>query len=370
MKLAVDLLWVRPNKVGGTEFYIRNILSGLMKLEDDFEVVLLLSRDNADTFDNYFSDVRFKKIICNVESANVWKRVLWQNIHMIGLLEKNGISLCFEPVYSKPFLKSKQVKFITTIHDLQAYHYPEYQNRLKVLWLKVCWRNTVKTSDKIIAISEFVREDILKRYRVPSNKVITIYNAIKIDTSDIMDFSCIGEKHNIEPYNFYYTVSSLAPHKNLITLLNVMKAIKENNLELPKTLLISGVNGRAKSDINSLIEKYGLENNVKLTGFVEDAEKNTLYKYCQAFLFPSIFEGFGMPPIEAMAFGAHVVTTKKTSLFEVTQGKAEYVDNPYDINEWIGVLNRKDREKQAVNLSVYAEKDIAAKYYNLFISME
>lgn len=91
MKFAVDLLWVRPNKVGGSEFYIRNILNGFMKLEDDFEVVLILSQDNVVTFDGYFADKRFKKIVCNINSAIVWKRVLWQNLHLIRILKKNDL---------------------------------------------------------------------------------------------------------------------------------------------------------------------------------------------------------------------------------------------------------------------------------------
>ena len=83
------------------------------------------------------------------------------------------------------------------------------------------------------------------------------------------------------------------------------------------------------------IARQGLEQEVTLTGFVDSAERNALYQHCRAFLFPSVFEGFGMPPIEAMLFGTVVITTDRTCIPEVTQGKANYVKDPYDVQEWI-----------------------------------
>lgn len=369
MRFAVDLLWVRPNKVGGTEFYIRNILKGFMQLEEDFEAVLILTKDNAATFDAYFTDSRFKKIVCDIDSANIYKRLLWQNLNLGKLLKRQGISICFEPVYSKPFFTSKKIKFITTIHDLQAWHYPEYQSKFKVKWLKFSWKNSVRTSNKIIAISEFVREDIIDRYKVYPAKVLTIHNAVDIDKSEMVTFDEISKKFNIVEDKFYYTVASLAPHKNLITLIKVIKAIKDRKIDLPAKLLISGIGGRAEGELLSLIHKNELEDNIVLTGFVENAERNTLYSYCRAFLFSSVFEGFGMPPVEAMAFGANVITTKKASLFEVTQGKANYVDNPYDIEEWIRVMRNINVALESIDLNKYDAKYIAQKYLKCLSSV-
>ena len=77
-------------------------------------------------------------------------------------LKELGITLCLEPVYGKPFFGTKGIDFITTIHDLQAIHYPQYFSKFRVLWMKLSWENAVKTSKKIIAISEFVKDDIEK----------------------------------------------------------------------------------------------------------------------------------------------------------------------------------------------------------------
>jgi glycosyltransferase involved in cell wall biosynthesis len=234
------------------------------------------------------------------------------------------------------------------------------------MWLKYSWKNSINSSYKIIAISDFVKNDIIQNYKIPPDKVKTIYNAIDIDLSNISDFETVSKKYHIDKNEYYYTVSSLAPHKNLITIVNLIKEIKNRKLNFPNKLLVSGIGGKDKENLVTLIRDNNLQDNIILTGFVELSERNTLYKYCRAFLFPSIFEGFGMPPIEAMAFGSKVITTKETSIYEVTQGKAFYVDKPYELEEWISNLYSLEKNSlQTIDLSMYDKKEIACKIYQL-----
>lgn len=360
IKYAVDLLWVRPKKVGGIESYIRNLLDGFMKINDNFELWLLVSKDNADTFYKYNQDKRFNIYICDVNSANVGKRIIWQNFNLGRTIKKLGLNMCFEPYYCKPIFGCSGINFITTIHDLQALHYPEYFSIGKVAWMKLSWWNAVRTSKKIIAISKYVREDIIAHYGF-EKKVFTIYNPIVVDTTNIIGFEQIKDKYGIEQQKYYFTVSSLLPHKNLCILLEVMKMIKNSRLELPHKLIVSGVGGKSKGELEKKIIRYGLVNDVIMTPFIDDDERNTLYKNCKAFLFPSVFEGFGMPPVEAMMFGVPVITTRKTSLEEVTQGKAKYVDKPYCVDEWIKVMT--DQSKlNILDFSYYSKEKIAKMY--------
>ena len=133
---------------------------------------------------------------------------------------------------------------------------------------------------------------------------------------------------------------------------------------LPKKLVISGVNGSAENELKTLIVKKNLQDNIIFTGYISNAERNTLYKGCHSFLFPSVFEGFGMPPIEAMLFGTKVVTTKCTSIPEVTQEKALYVNDPYDADEWIETI-KCDWNSKKIDFSDYEIKSIAKKYMEL-----
>lgn len=364
MEIAIDLLWLRPNKVGGTEFYIRNLLDGFMMSDMDFEFVLLVSKDNCDTFDKYMEDRRFKRIVANIYSANIGKRIIWQNLNQNRLLRKNCIKNCFTSVYCRPVFNGG-ITYINTIHDLQAYHYPQYHPKYEVWYSKICWIASCMKSKKIIAISQWVKNDIIEKYHVKPEKIDVIYNSVNIEDGEC-ELQELKKKFGVSG-EYYYTVAQLIPHKNLETLINVMDKIVHENIDLPKTLLISGINGNATDAVKKLINEKGLEEYVKLTGFVSNIERNTLYKHCKAFLFPSIFEGFGMPPVEAMAFGSRVITTRCTCIPEVTQEKANYVENPFDMDEWIDAMQGTENHSCELELTRYDRVKLAKEYYDVFM---
>lgn len=396
-KIAIDLLWLRPGKVGGTESYIRNLLDGLAELKDEFNFTLLVSQDNADTFRKYEKDRRFHLLIADIRSENIGKRIIWQNLYQNRLLRRNGFRKCFEPVYCKPWFNGG-IQYICVIHDLQALHYPEYHPFHEVAYSRLCWRVDAMNAARIVAISEWVKTDIERKYGRKDIKVI--YNPILVRENEVAEFDSLRQKYGIERKQFCYTVSQMIPHKNLMTLIYMMEKIvngrknsktlpslAETDDGLPHRLLISGVNGNAAEELKSQIAERNLQDAVILTGFISNEERNTLYQNCHTFLFPSVFEGFGMPPVEAMLFHAPVITTKCASIPEVTQGKAVYVDDPYDVDEWIekltdicrgSVQNQEcDSERNGaskltqelrqgtLNFDVYAPERISRQYLDL-----
>lgn len=365
-KTAIDLLWLRPGKVGGTESFIRNLLDGFSRLEEDFSFVLLVSKDNANTFEHYTRDKRFTLLRANIASAGIGKRIIWQNMHQNRLLAKYGIHRCFEPVYCKPWLNGK-MEYTCVIHDLQALHYPEYHPFYEIAYSRLCWRMDVLNSAKLITISQWVKNDIIRKYH--RRDIDVIYNPILVTKELVVPFANIKERYGIENKQFFYTVSQMIPHKNLVTLLKVMQSICETNLNLPKKLLITGVNGSAAEQLKETIKQLHLEDNVLFTGYISNEERNTLYQHCHTFLFPSVFEGFGMPPVEAMFFGAKVVTTRCASIPEVTQEKAVYVQNPYDVEEWIQKIEM-ETEIGALDFSRYTPEYIAKKYLKTLKEIE
>ena len=367
-KIAIDLLWVRPGKVGGTESYIRNLLDGFMKLDEDFDFTLLVSLDNVETFKQYEEDGRYHLLTANINSANIVGRIIWQNLFQNKLLRKNGLKKCFEPVYCKPWLNGG-VQYVCVIHDLQALHYPQYHPFHEVAYSRLCWRMDVINATGILAISNWVKADIEQKYHRKDIEVI--YNPILVKENEVVDFELLREKYHIEKKQFFYTVSQMIPHKNLRTLIDMMSRIVNNRKEatLPNKLVISGVNGNAAEELKKQIRDMNLQDAVILTGFVSNEERNTLYQNCHTFLFPSVFEGFGMPPIEAMLFKTRVITTKCASIPEVTQGKAVYVDDPYDVEEWIDkLLNSYPQE--TMDFSVYDPEQISRKYLKFLQKVE
>lgn len=364
LDIAVDLLWLRPRKVGGTEFYIRNLLDGFLRLKEPFHLFLMVSEDNRETFLHYAQDERIDLLETKVRSANIAGRILWQFFCQNRFLRKHGIRKCFTPVYCRTLFNGG-VTYVNVIHDLQAAHYPEYHPFHEIAYSKLCWWLDVHRSAHLIAISNWVKEDIIKRYRLRPGRITAIYNPITVDREQTVSFETLSMKYRIEKKEYYYTVSQMIPHKNLETLLTVMEEIKKGGTHLPRKLLISGVNGAGREALWQKILDRGLANEVVLTGFVENEERNTLYQNCRAFLFPSVFEGFGMPPVEAMLFGAVVIATDRTCVPEVTQGKANYVTDPYDAKEWIRVMQNPVDRIAEVDFGVYDQMKLTRKYYRV-----
>ncbi len=368
MRIGVDLLWVRPGKNGGTESFIRNILDGFQEYCKDQTIVLFVSEDNKDSFAKYRNS-QFETIICPVKTSSFIRRVIWENMRLPGYSKMYKIDGWFFPVYSRPFFMGK-VPTITVIHDLQALHYPEYFSKLRNAYFRYAWKNDCKKSTKIITISNFCKNDILSNYHIDPSKIEVIYNPIQEKSSDL-NFDYVASKYDIKKNDYYYAVSSLAKHKNLITLLKAIRELR-NRGNNPK-LVISGVKVNAEDEIMNFIQMNYLEDSVIYTGFVSDDERDALYKYCKQFLFPSVFEGFGMPPVEAMLKGVAVITTKETSVFEVTEGLANYVMNPFDENEWADRMTSEckcldETEKKRIS-EKYSLKRITDQYIKTIINV-
>ena len=357
MNIAIDLLWLRPGKVGGTESYTRNLLDGFLKLNDDYEFTLVVAKNTTATFKKYEEDIRFHILEVDIDNSNIGKRILWQFAHESWFLRKHGIKHCFVPVYCRPIFNGG-VKYINVIHDIQAYHYPQYHPAYEVWYSKLMWWCDKHFSKGVISISEFVKNDLIKVYHFNPAKMQVIYDPVEVDADDIIDFNLVKAEYGVDEYDYYYTVSQLIPHKNLNTIIDAMKLMHDGGNKCK--LLISGVNGNARDTLEKQLKELELEDDVILTGFVDDNVRNTLYKYCKLFLYPSIFEGFGIPPIEAMMFGAPVLTTKCASIYEVTQGKANYVENPMDAKEWMEkILNYANKDRTHIDFKEYEADSLA-----------
>ena len=368
MNIAIDLLWLRPSKVGGTESYTRNLLDGLSSLEDEFEFTLVVSKNVEESFRKYTEDSRFHILVVNIDNSNIGRRILWQFMHQNHFLRKNDIRHCFVPVYCRPIFNGG-VKYINVIHDIQAYHYPQYHPFYEVWYSKLMWLCDRLFDSATLCTTQFVKDDIVRVYKFNPDKVSVINIPILIDKGAVVSFDEIKDAYKLDRYGYYYTVCQLIPHKNLKTLIEAFKYIRDNSIDLPNKLIISGVNGNAADELRTKLEELKLQDDIILTGFVSNEMRNTLYKYCKAFLFPSVFEGFGMPPLEAMFFGRPVLTTKCASIPEVTMNKANYVDNPYDTVEWVSKLQNLDENTCEMDFSKYDATYLAKENLNLLNSI-
>ena len=192
---------------------------------------------------------------------------------------------------------------------------------------------------------------------------------MQVDKPDDSDaaYSEFCKKYSLEG-EYFYTISQMIPHKNFPTLVKIMAEVKKNHPELPQRLYISGISGNGTAEFENLLKEENLEDTIIRTGFISNEDKVMFYNHCKYFLFPSYFEGFGIPPVEAMMCGATVVTTNKTSIPEVTQGKANYVDDPLSVDEWINVIKGAVNRDNEMDFERYDKKVIAQQFYDVLFS--
>lgn len=367
MRIGIDLTWFKPKKSGGVEFFMKYLIDGFTKLNDENEYMLLLADDNSEYLRHFFNpDKRVTYIDCNTKANAVAGHLLWQNTREYSVLRKNGLSFCFFPVFEMPIYKNKNIKTVTTIHDVQAIHFPDYFKKYELIWFNFAWQKDLDNADKVVTLTDFTNHDIQNHYNARDN-IVTIYNPVSLDITDVMEFDQPSSQYGIKRNEYFYTVSSMHKHKNLITLLKMMKTIQEDNLDLPRKLVISGVGGPNKENLLNEIREMGIENNVILTAFVSSSERNSLIQNDNIFLFPSIFEGFGVPPVEALMLGSKVLTTKETSIPEVTMNRCNYVNDPYDVDEWISNIRCMQTQiAKTFTFEKYSDTYAARQYLNLF----
>lgn len=231
--------------------------------------------------------------------------------------------------YVIPFgVKGKKV---VTIHDMAFREYPETVRARTMVMLKRNLKRSIKRADAIVAVSEFTKKELLKYYDVLPEKVVVVPNGV--DTAQYhsnystKEIERAKEKYNIEGKYFLY-LGTLEPRKNLCGLLRAYKIFydkrKEAGEDIPK-LVLAGGKGWMYDDIFCTAEEVCLGEDIIFTGYVDEEDKAPLMSGASVFCFPSFYEGFGMPALEAMACGTPVLTSNNSSLAEVTEGAAVQV---------------------------------------------
>lgn len=336
MKVAINCAFLQP-KGGGIKEYMVNLVKNLCKVAPENQYVVYVLKDFHDYAEECLKgcnvkikDIPFKtgsafnKIIRSLNEGRFWrkeeKEEKWRLFH--------------SPFFHAPRLR--RVPVLMTVHDLRFYRYPETYARLRAIFLKHAVKRSVKEADHIISISDFTKREIMEAYNVPANKITTIHEAINPE-----DFS--GKKsakeapEQIGNSKFILSVGHMEPRKNYIRLIKAFKQMKADHPELSDyKLVIVGKKECYYEDTLKLIEQNP---DVIYMNFVDHEVLIWLYRHASLFVFPSLYEGFGFPPLEAAALGVPSAVSNISSIPEVCGDYVIYFD-PYDINSMAQAISR------------------------------
>lgn len=215
---------------------------------------------------------------------------------------------------------------ITVVHDLTYLRYPETMKKSNLEHMRKGIAYSIARSDKIITVSQFSKKEIQEQLGVPEEKISIVYNAPSLAKKS-MEYSLVQKKYGINQ-DYILFVSTIEPRKNIKRLLRAFDYVKKE-YKLPHQLVLAGGKGWQDEAIYETAAQLEFSEDIVFTGYISAEEKNTLYQNASVFVFPSVYEGFGIPPLEAMAMGCPVVCTDVASLPEVAGDAAHFVD-PFD----------------------------------------
>lgn len=239
-------------------------------------------------------------------------------------------------------------KRITIVHDMAFLAYPETVAKRTRRWLGRYLKKYCQRADIIVTVSEFSRQEIHRYLEVPLEKIRVVYNGVELGhyrPRPEEEIRAVQERFGIAGSYILY-LGTLEPRKNIETLIKAYQALRQEVNSAPQ-LVLAGKKGWMYDSIFGLIKKYELTDDVVFTGYVDEDEVPALMSGAEMFVFPSLYEGFGIPPLEAMACGTPVVTSDCSSLPEVV-GKAGIMVPPTNVQRLAQAMKNllTDREKR------------------------
>ncbi len=259
----------------------------------------------------------------------VGPRKLWTQFGLpLSLFTKKPKpNVFFTPTHYAP--RFSPIPTIVSVMDVSYMFYPELFRRNDLYQLKNWTAYSVKNAKKVITISESTKSDIIKEYRVDGSKVAVIYPGIKQESRTRHKMSLLESKYNLNS-DFVLFVGTLQPRKNIVRLIEAFKKVLPKYKRLK--LVIVGKKGWLYEEILAAPEKLGIEDSVRFLDFVPDEDLPSFYENAKCYVLPSLYEGFGLPVLEAMKYGCPVVTSNVSSLPEAGGDAAIYFD-PYDTDD-------------------------------------
>lgn len=341
------------------------------------------------TDDKLLTDIRKDLEIENKDnfkiiSLKTKNRFIWNFWILPTYLQKNRLDI-YLTQYVTPFFIPRRTKIITIIHDISFNFFPQFIKKSDLLFLKILIPISLRRADKIIGVSKFTADEISGYYKIDPQKVTWIHNAVSDDFLQLAEggryisddeMRAVREKYHL-PDRYILYVGTLQPRKNLPLLIEAYKTIKESKISI-KLVLAGGKGHNYDMDIERTVRRYNMESDVILPGYIDEEDKAPLMKSAQIFCLPSLYEGFGIPILEAMSVGTPVVASDIPSQREVAGEAALFFDpkDPSELAQRIEILleNKEKRntliDKGKERVKIFSWRVSAERMLDIFSGLE
>ncbi len=318
MLIAIDVRFASGDRAGVGR-YAFNLMKGLVENNERHEI-FLYGNEIPEKFKKH--NVNILTTAINYDSHPAQE--VWENIYLPLSLNYNRIDVFHSPAFFL-FLFAPGVKKIVTIHDLAVFKFPEDFPYRFAKYLQLMIRLSTKVADRIIADSNAVKNDLIDILGLEEKKISVTYLGID-------EMFAEGSEKGIDNFKeakgltrgFILYAGTIEPRKNIINLIKAFALMK--NRGLPHKLVLAGKRGWLSEPIFEEIKRSRFRNDISLTGYIPDEELKLYYSSCDVFVYPSLYEGFGLPPLEAMACGAPVVVSDIPVFRELLHNSAIFVN--------------------------------------------
>lgn len=355
MKIGIDIRALASGRQSGVEEYVRGLLHELFLQGKEHEFVLFFNawgnQEPDLSFAEGFSHVTIKRFRIPNKLLNLmlWYLRFPKLDRLLG-----GVDVFFLPNMNFAVV-SRQCRLVVTVHDLSFEWFPETFSWKQRMWhYLVNLRGLLQRADAVVTVSQATADDVRERYRIASEKIHPIQSAVSdsfapLDRNDIRLIE-VQKKYQL-PYRFILSLGTLEPRKNLVSLVRAYEVFHQTAVgeQLKYELVIAGPPGWKCEELLSAIRHSPVRHHIHLLGFVDEADKAALYTLASVFVYPSFYEGFGFPPLEAITCGILVIASHSSSLPEVV-GDAGLLIDPYRPDEILQALRQVLGDKELAML--------------------
>jgi glycosyltransferase involved in cell wall biosynthesis len=339
-KVGINLLWLVPGVVGGSETYTTRLLHGLAERSSDLDYTLFALPQFADAHPELAKSFK----IAYAPVTGSWKsfRVAGENSWLAVHCRRRHIDLLHHAGGTVPVVRA--VRPVLTIHDLQYLYYPEYFTKAKLTYLKTMVPRSAEVARLVLTPSDYSRRTVIERLNIDPSIVVVVPHGISPRTIKVS--SNVRERYGISGRFFLYPAITY-PHKNHLVLIEAFAKVLN---DFPETMLVlTGAKGSMEVRIAKEVAKLGINDSVLRLGYIPSADLDALYVEAVAMTFPSRFEGFGAPVLEAMARRCPVIAADATALPEVVED-AGFLVSPDNADQWAHamthLLNDKSQQEE------------------------